>query len=1087
MRISDKFSLPFPVPSFLWSTPSTPLDRVVIDESRSPALLYTLHSSSVISVYALGLLEGDCRLLSTHRSVWEAAKELLYNLHPNTTEDWVARADFSLTSIHPIPRTESERVVLCAVTSHGHRLFFSLYDGYYQSALRLKFVRLSPPSIDEPEARGPRPAAAFEPAWRRGRSPDAVHFSFASNGLVLLADSLPNAGDRLLALNRDFSPQSKLVEAVDCHTLPSKVADLAEADAAPYSTSVLAPCVYARGQSQPLVGLSEFASQHVVGPRVFVALTPVSVLVLSRRRAIDALCEALMRRRRTLDDDELTAFFHAFGWKEGGAMLLTLACSLPSALALGDGRPTEEVKDASVYLLSPLKFDHHPVPDDALVRQARQTFFRFAASVASSTAPSAASVPLLPSGPGVGAAGVVPYSWTPFVPPVALSPALSALVLFISRVLRPVWDWPIASAAPVTGGGGATALTLRYTPAQLQEMRGWVQRLYDFIDEHRRLLARGAEDAATVDQLQALLGITLELMAFLHLLALHSGLAALLRGLSAHDAAVLAQSKFYDLLTSPPSYVILKQLMLASSALPAQASSPQWVQQLHEHAPTFFDHSDLLLYRAAQALQRLPALYDDRDREPVRQEALDLYRMAARGANFPVADVATILRQAGVWDGAVELPLYRAELLARGEVSRRGGDDEEWAANERQLCYQVAVEAVAALLFPQEGAGVAVEARVVDGVLAQCLASADEAWLARLYSLLIGRELKAVLFAHPSPHLPAFLAQHEQYALLLRDYYLVQRQHREASILLHQLSCTRSGDYSLEDRLGFLSRALACAKEAMDEGEGVTGSVEGDAEYCDALKERVEVAKLQQKLQAKLLSIRPSPPDPALEAQVKDSVRRLDVELMDVEGLYLLAHSFSLWDVCLAIFYFSNERQRDDVIAALWRNTLRSEIAHHRAVAPGQPWEPALQEKLTEMVALYGDVAFMFPLDLVVSECEQNEWRYGTQKGGVAEMMLRSGVEAGRLAGAYERLVEEAAGMEEGMELQVYESVAWLLETMTAQRGGEKGRGWGGNVGLYGLSTRCQEALASLRPTRQTEALTRRLAAVQQKLSRMNG
>ena len=153
----------------------------------------------------------------------------------------------------------------------------------------------------------------------------------------------------------------------------------------------------------------------------------------------------------------------------------------------------------------------------------------------------------------------------------------------------------------------------------------------------------------------------------------------------------------------------------------------------------------------------------------------------------------------------------------------------------------------------------------------------------------------------------------------------------------------------------------------------------------------------------------------------------------------------------------------------------------------GVGWEAALAEKLTEMVGLYGDVGFMFPVDLIVNECEFNEWRYGQQRGGVAEMLLRSGVEAGRLAGAYERLVEEAAGMEEGMELQVYDSVAWLLETMTAQKGGGKGRGWGGNVGLYGLSTRCQEALTSLQPTKQTEALTRRLAAVQQKISRGAG
>ena len=265
------------------------------------------------------------------------------------------------------------------------------------------------------------------------------------------------------------------------------------------------------------------------------------------------------------------------------------------------------------------------------------------------------------------------------------------------------------------------------------------------------------------------------------------------------------------------------------------------------------------------------------------------------------------------------------------------------------------------------------------------------------------------------------------------------------------------------------------------------GSAEGDSDYCEALKERIEVAKLQQKLQARLggAGVKAAKVGEVTDPALKDSVRRLDEELMDVEGLYLLAHSFSLWDVCLAIFFFSNERHRDDVIAALWRNALRSEIAHHRAVSKGEAWEAALQEKLSEMVGLYGEVGFMFPLDLIVHECEYLEWKYGSRGGGVAEMLVRSGVDGMKLCGVYERLVGEAGGMEEGLELQMYESVAWLLELVTAKRGGG-GAGWGGNVGLYGLCTRCQEALTSLPATRQTEALARRFATLQQNISRMN-
>ena len=494
LRVSTGTALSFPLPSFLWASPVDPIDRVVIDESRTPPLLFTLQSSSTISVYSLGKEAGSVRLLSTHARVWEESKELLYNLHPNSTEDWVNRADFSITSIHPIPRTESERIVLTAVTSHGHRLYFSLFDSYYASTLRVKLVRLCPPGLVEPEVRGGvRAVNAFDPAWRRGQSPAGVHFAFNKGGLLLLAEAIPNGGDHLLCISRDSTPTNKLVEAVDTLTLPAKLADIAETSSVTSSSSVLAACVYARGQQQPLVGLSEFASQHLVGPRVFVGLTAVSALLWSRRRAIDDLCELLMRRRRSLDDEELSLFFHRYGWKEAGAMLLTLACSVPSALALGDGRGVEERKESELYILSPTKYDHHPIPDDTLIKQAKQTFFRFAAL---NTAP-AATVPLLPSAPVPPlSSGGLSYSLTPFVPSLSLSPSVSSLVLFISRILRPVWDWPIAviTSTPIAA---PPTLTLRNTSAQLLEMRGWLYRLTSFIDEHHRLLARAKDDPAT--------------------------------------------------------------------------------------------------------------------------------------------------------------------------------------------------------------------------------------------------------------------------------------------------------------------------------------------------------------------------------------------------------------------------------------------------------------------------------------------------------------------------------------------------------------------------------------------------------------
>ena len=948
LRLSASLSsIPIPLPAFLrdWTERVESLDLLAVDESRSPALLYTLSSSSAISVYTLGREDGSARLLSTHRSVWQQARELLYNLHPTTTEDWNDSAAFSITAIHPIPRTESDRIVLTAVTSHGHRLYFTLYDGYY-SSLRVKLVRLCPPGLEEPEpergAGGRRGVSAYDPAWRRGKSVEAVHASLSSAGVLLMADSIPAAGDHLVSVTRDFSPSSnRLIEAVHSSALPSKVADLAEMP--PASSSPLAAVLYARGQDMPLAGLSEHASQHVLGPRIFHAVTAVGLLVYSRRRGIDELCDVLMRRRRSLDDEELSQFFHRFGWKEAGAMLLTLACSLPSALALSDGRGVEERKEAELLIVSPSKFDHHSVPDDAVIKQAKQTFFRFAASTAAAPA---AYLPMLPPAPAPPAAGgSMAYGLTPYIPSVSLSPALSSLLLFISRVLRPVWDWPITVTSLSTN---PPSLLHRYSAAQLSEMRGWLQRVGGFMEENRRLLGgKGGEEPEVVERLTALLGISLELVSFLHLLSLHSSLPQLLGSLSPHDAAVLAQSKFYDLITSPQSHLVLKQLMLASSSSASAASSPSrlafpflspaassWVVSLHEQAPTFFGHSDLLLYKAAQALRAIPSLPDERERATMRDEAMQLCRLAARGGSFSMETVAAGLREAGMEEGLLELGLYRAELLARREVDaprgRAGADDEEdWLLAERTKCYQVVLDTLQSVLFP---ASPLPDPSLPDRLLAVCLSSSDPLFLPQLYGYLIQRQQRGVLLAHPSPQLTGFLSSHDEHALLLRDYYLIHRRHREASLLLHQLAITRSAEYGLEDRLGFLSRSLACAREAMEEGGGVTGGgAEADGDYCEALKDRIEVAKLQQKVLARLTAAGGAAASGGEDGRaVRQSVQRLEEELLDVEALYLLSQSFALWDVCLAVFYFSNERGREDVICALWRNVLRGEIVRGR-------------------------------------------------------------------------------------------------------------------------------------------------------------
>ena len=1078
------------VSGLIWGSTVDPIEQLVIDDSRSPPYLFARSAANTISCYAVvpGMTP---RLLFTHGTVYEQAKDLLVNMHPNSVDDWTDRAAFHLCSIHPIRREESERMVLVAVTTHGHRLYLGWSDswGGQMQQLRVRLVRLSPPGIDEPEVRGSgRGAGAYEPAWRKGKSAEQVHAAYVRDGVTVLADGIPDAGDHLVSLQRDYTPNTnKVIESVSSTTLPTKQADIAEANQlnSTSATSSLASATFARGTDQPLVGLTEYATQHLVGPRTFYSLSAVGLSVWVRRRALDELCDMLDRRRRSLDDEELTRFFHQYGWKEAGAMLLALACSPPTVLSLGDGRVVEERKEEQVLVMSPSKYEHRAVLDEHVIKQAKLTFFRFAANSSNS----AASAPLLPSAPAPPPSSS--YALTPYIPPISLTPSMSSLLLFITRILRPIWDWPIVAATMTV----PATLVLRLSGVQLSEQSGWLQRLSIFMDEHRRVLrhADREDTSGVLEQLQLLVSISRELVSFLHLLAVNADVPTLLASLPSTDQALLLQSKFYDLITSPPAYAILKQLMLTSSSSPATASpatAASWAQLLYEQAPSFFGHSDLLYYRAATTLRSLPALYDSRDVAATKAEVLQLYRLAARAHSFSVADVSVGLREAGMVEELVELALYRAELVARGEVtpvpltdtsmSVTGGEasEDDWATRQRNACYQLAIDTLNTILFPSQPIA---DSALADRLLSFCLSSADPLFLSSLYTYLIQHDMKQLLFASPSAQLLQFLSSSDHYSLLLLQLFLLHGQHRDASLLLSHLASSHTDEHSLHDRVGFLSRALACARQCMDDGATVCGSHEADVEYCEALKERLEVAKLQSKLLARLTGNTPATGE--LTDEMRDSVRRLDSELLDVEALYLLAQSYGLWDVCLAIFYFSNERGREDVICALWRNVLRGEIVRGRE--SGVAWQSCVEEKVREMAALYGEVPFMFPLDFVVRECEYNELKYGkgaAGEGGVAAMMARCGVDRRRLMAVYERLVGEGSGMEEGVELQVVSNVVWLLERDQEEglMSRERRRA---DVTAFGLVTRCMEAVRGLGDSPAAQVVLERLERLHQRVN----
>jgi hypothetical protein len=105
---------------------------------------------------------------------------------------------------------------------------------------------------------------------------------------------------------------------------------------------------------------------------------------------------------------------------------------------------------------------------------------------------------------------------------------------------------------------------------------------------------------------------------------------------------------------------------LVNAVLASRQQPPEWVAALQQACPSFFGQSQLLTYRANDALQ-----HAGRDK---LEEAMEHYRRAARAPGFDLHEVCGRLWAVQHFTGAVDLALLRVELLDRNEITFQGDE-----------------------------------------------------------------------------------------------------------------------------------------------------------------------------------------------------------------------------------------------------------------------------------------------------------------------------------------------------------------------------------------------------------------------------
>lgn len=375
------------------------------------------------------------------------------------------------------------------------------------------------------------------------------------------------------------------------------------------------------------------------------------------------------------------------------------------------------------------------------------------------------------------------------------------------------------------------------------------------------------------------------------------------------------------------------------SGASSSSSASALISQLHSACPTFFGQSDLLYCNALESLSRARSAWNmEAERERHLSRAMDTLASFLHAPAFPLEEVAAKLKQLHQYEGIVSLALRRAELLERREVVRpkavaaaqaasafgaaaAGATDDDFYATQKKRCILVLLDTLSVLILgvgknlsnSSSSNGTATDgaspssslprldasdsssvpapssetlAGARDRVLAQLLSSGDGALHAALYRWFIDKGLLEELYSVRNDHVVRFLLSRDEYVLILKDYYLRNQRWWEAAMLLRYLALTKSDQYTLQQRVEFLTRSLACARNFQQQqqlqgsltpmratqrgsnaGAGFGAAAGAPAvsgadlqDTIDQLNDRAEIAKIQldifSQLQSMLQSVR---------------------------------------------------------------------------------------------------------------------------------------------------------------------------------------------------------------------------------------
>jgi len=686
-------------------------------------------------------------------------------------------------------------------------------------------------------------------------------------------------------------------------------------------------------------------------------------------------------------------------------------------------------------------------------------------------------------------------------PEIQFSARHNGLYLYLSRLLRPVWAFPLVQGSEASSLGAAE---LEAIMAQLHDLVAFLDRNSSLelsltqrpgSDSHALL-----KEKQSLQWVRGLLGDSLQLLGLWSIVVDHQ-VATIVKKLPSEAASSLKHALFRDLVVRGEGREVAASLVhaLVQTYLADNASTDPISARLRTLCPALYTMEDSTSSKVHELLLAAGQQSKAGERERIVGEAVTLALGIASRLQLPT--VVSHLAACQAYTRVVELCLAAAakrdpsNLALHFYKNGENPDDSAGMAafHARSSCYSQVTNMLCTLQSASSLAATSPSVPLVPGpppqvvpsslpptlakdwserVFQLVIASSDQLMHVALYQWLVNQSETDKLLSVRSPFIEDFLksatAQQPETTTmfdLLWKFYEKSGQYVAAAKILNKLADRHSTDLSLEGRISYLSRAIMCVK-----------SSEGAGELLHHLEEKMEVARVQ----LMVLDAVRSRPELAREEQVA----RLNSDLVDITALYQdWAEPYQLWECKLAILQCAGHPD-PMLVSNIWTKIIDQQVS----IASTESRLGALATKVESLGRLYASSGRYFPLEMLVRHLEVISCREGGDPGWVPATLQGVGVSVARLLDVYNRLytAKDSVWLTSGDELHILKVLSALLSDFAS------------TPSKVPLSERrqftvvCQDAVSTylgelyMRQTQETTAMVSTFRDIQAKLERVS-